>query len=249
MPTDIDRHAETRRSRRPETEREPILKTARADRIHEEGVTVKSGNVVLDGILTVPARARGIVVFAHGSTSSRFSLRNECIAHCLNEQGLSTLLIDMLTGAEQIVDVVSGNLRFDIPLLVERLTSAVDWVGRDECTRRLRVGLLGSGTGAAAALITAVRRPRTVAAIVCRSGRLDLAQEFLHRVRCPTLFIVGAEDPGIEEINSKAKARFRTECRLEVVHGASHLFSEPGKLEEASRLTSTWFRERLAQAG
>jgi pimeloyl-ACP methyl ester carboxylesterase len=208
-----------------------------------EGILVRvlAGNVTLEGNLAVPPDARGVVMFAHGSGSSRHSPRNRAVAHALREGGLATLLIDLLTAEEEMLDEETAELRFDIGLLAERLVDATDWLGEAEETRRLGVGYFGASTGGGAALVAAAQRPNSVRAVVSRGGRPDLAGAALSRVRAPTLLIVGGSDPIVVELNRQAFARLRCEKKLDIVAGATHLFEEPGALEEVARLAREWF--------
>jgi len=212
-------------------------------------VQVPVGAVLLEGSLTTPAGAKGIVLFAHGSGSSRFSSRNRFVATVLNEAGLATLLFDLLTAEEHEIDQRTRQLRFDIGLLTERLSGAVAWAREQPATQDLRIGLFGSSTGAAAALATAAEHPEAIAAVVSRGGRPDLAGAALPRVRAPTLLIVGGNDMVVIEMNREAGRALQTEQRLEIVPGASHLFEEPGKLEQAARLACDWFKQYLAAKG
>jgi dienelactone hydrolase len=207
----------------------------------EAAVSVPFGSLQLDGDLHVPAGARGIVLFAHGSGSSRFSPRNRQVASALREAGLATLLMDLLTREEERVDELTRHLRFDIGLLAERLVAATDWLRTQPGTRELRIGYFGASTGAAAALIAAAERPDAVAAVVSRGGRPDLASERLADVRAPTLLIVGGRDEPVIDMNREALALLRVEKRLEIVPGATHLFEEPGTLEQVARLARDWF--------
>lgn len=213
-----------------------------------EGVLVRvpAAGVMLEGNLAIPPNASGVVLFAHGSGSSRYSPRNRAVAHALNEGGLAALLVDLLTPAEESVDEQTGHLRFDIGLLADRLVDAADWLGANEETRSLPIGLFGASTGGGAALVAAAQRPNTVRAVVSRGGRPDLAGASLSRVRAPTLLIVGGRDHAVIELNRKAFERLRCEKKLEVVAGATHLFEEPGALEEVARLARDWFRRFLA---
>jgi len=199
----------------------------------------------IEGNLVVPSSAKGIVLFAHGSGSSRFSPRNRYVAGVLNKAGIATLLIDLLTQEEEEVDVRTGQFRFDIELLNERLMSAAEWLKKNPRTKKLGLGLFGASTGAAAALITAVQLPDYVKAVVLRGGRPDLAMEYLKKVKAPTLFIVGGKDTVVLDLNRKAMMQVSAEKKLEIVPGASHLFEEPGKLEEVARLSTAWFLEHL----
>ena len=203
-------------------------------------VRVSAGLVELEGILGVPEGAQGIVLFAHGSGSGRHSPRNRYVAGALRKAGLATLLIDLLTPEEEEVDLRTRRLRFDIGLLADRLAHEPD-------TQNLRVGYFGASTGAGAALVAAAKRPDAVGAVVSRGGRPDLAGEALSRVVAPTLLIVGGEDEPVIGMNREATEQIRAEKRLEVVPGATHLFEEPGKLEEVARLAAGWFACYLGQ--
>ena len=204
-------------------------------------VLVELEGASVGGTLTLPERAFGLVVFAHGSGSSRFSPRNRRVAEALHESGLGTLLIDLLTEREEAIDLRTAELRFDIPLLAQRVIGAVDWAA----TKELPIGLFGASTGAAAALVAAAERPELVDSIVSRGGRPDLAGPALPGVEAPTLFIVGERDSVVLELNRRAAERMLTETRLAVVPGASHLFEEPGALDEVARLARDWFAEKL----
>ncbi|MEA2528885.1 MAG: putative phosphoribosyl transferase, partial [Thermomicrobiales bacterium] len=205
-------------------------------------VSVAVGDVTLSGDLVTPPRARGVVLFAHGSGSSRHSPRNQFVARELQAGGLATLLIDLLTPAEEAIDLRTRHLRFDIGLLAERLVGAVDWLTKQPETRDVRIGLFGASTGAAAALVAAAERPQVVGAVVSRGGRPDLAgQQVLRRVRAPTLLIVGGDDAPVIQMNRAAFDELRTTKALEIVPGATHLFEEPGALEHVARLARAWF--------
>ena len=212
-------------------------------------ITVQAGEVGLEGVLSIPGRAQGMVVFAHGSGSSRFSPRNRFVADFLNEGALGTLLLDLLTAQESEIDERTAELRFDIGLLSRRLVGAVDWLGTRLETRDLRIGIFGASTGAAAALNAAAERPARVAAVVSRGGRPDLAMEALPRVRAPTLLIVGGLDGAVIGMNRRAAAQLACEHRVEIVPGATHLFEEPGKLEAVAQLARNWFLRHLGGAG
>lgn len=199
----------------------------------------------IEGNLRVPARAKGVVLFAHGSGSSRFSPRNQYVAGVLNNAEIATLLIDLLTRDEEQVDMRTRQFRFDIDLLTERLISAAEWLKKNPRTQNLKLGIFGSSTGAAAALIAAAKLPGDVAAVVSRGGRPDLAMEHLTKVRAPSLFIVGGRDTVVIDLNKKAMAEVSAEKKLEIVPGATHLFEEPGKLGEVAKLAITWFLEHL----
>jgi putative phosphoribosyl transferase len=214
----------------------------------ERVVSVAAGRVAVEGNLTMPEDARGLVLFAHGSGSSRYSPRNRYVARLLNEAKLATLLIDLLTEEEEAVDEQTGHLRFDIQLLAERLVDTTDWLTQNEETRRLRLGYFGASTGAAAALVAAAERPSLVHAIVSRGGRPDLAWGALPYVRAPTLLIVGGNDIEVIRMNQAAFDRLRCEKRLAIVPGATHLFEESGALDEVARLAREWFERHLATA-
>jgi putative phosphoribosyl transferase len=211
----------------------------------EEVAQVTAGGVLLEGALSIPANAQGIVLFAHGSGSSRHSPRNRYVAKVLREGGLATLLIDLLTAEEEVVDRQTAELRFDIDLLARRLVGATDWIAHEPATQPLAIGYFGASTGAAAALVAAAMRPNLVAAVVSRGGRPDLAGAALSRVQAPTLLIVGGLDEVVMELNREALERLRVEKRLEIVPGATHLFEEPGALEQVARLARGWFERYL----
>jgi putative phosphoribosyl transferase len=209
---------------------------------------------VVDGDMAIPEGASGLVVFAHGSGSSRHSPRNRQVAASLQERGLATLLMDLLTADEEAIDERTGELRFDIELLAGRLTGAADWLAAEPATRHLRLGYFGASTGAAAALVAAARdrrgttAPGGVAAVVSRGGRPDLAGESaLRTIRAPSLLIVGELDQQVIELNEQAQNRMVTERRLVIVPGATHLFEEPGALEQVADLAGDWFTRYLAE--
>ena len=205
-------------------------------KIAERLVRVVAVPVTLEGNLSLPEKARGVVLFAHGSGSSRHSPRNRHVARMLNEANLATLLIDLLTPEEEMIDLRTAHLRFDIGLLAERLVAATDWLTRYPDTRHLRIGYFGASTGAAAALVSAAERPQIVGAVVSRGGRPDLAGPALAGVQAPTLLIVRGNDYAVIELNQAALAQLRCEKRLVIVPGATHLFEEPGALDEVARL-------------
>ncbi|HET9986357.1 MAG TPA: phosphoribosyltransferase family protein [Longimicrobiales bacterium] len=211
----------------------------------ERSVTIDAAGVRLEGDLVVPPNAHGVVLFAHGSGSSRHSPRNRHVAAELQDAGLGTLLLDLLTADEEAIDIHTAHLRFDIPLLAERLVGAIDWLAEEPTTRELPRGLFGASTGAAAALVAAAARPERVGAIVSRGGRPDLAGDALPRVRAPTLLIVGGLDYPVIALNQEALARMQCEKELVIVPGATHLFEEPGTLDEVSRLAREWFLQHL----
>jgi putative phosphoribosyl transferase len=211
----------------------------------ERLVSITAGVVTLEGNLSLPEGAQGIVLFAHGSGSSRYSPRNRHVAQLLNEAKLATLLVDLLTSDEEAIDLRTAHLRFDIGLLAERLVGATDWLTQYPDTRDLQVGYFGASTGAGAALVAAAERPHTVGAVVSRGGRPDLAGPALARVRAPTLLIVGGNDFPVIELNRAALAPLRCEKSLVIVPGATHLFEEPGALDEVARLAREWFERHL----
>jgi len=211
----------------------------------EIAVRVGNGAVGLEGSLAVPEGAAGIVVFAHGSGSSRHSPRNRFVAAALREGRLATLLLDLLTSGEESIDFETGHLRFDIDLLAGRLVAATDWLEERPATRGLSVGYFGASTGAGAALVAAAQRPDRIAAVVSRGGRPDLAGTALAHVAAPTLLIVGGDDPQVIDLNRQAMRDLRCDKRLEIVPGASHLFEEPGTLEKVAELARAWFTRYL----
>jgi dienelactone hydrolase len=214
-------------------------------KIQEQLVSIPAGSAILKGILAIPQKARGIVLFAHGSGSTRLSPRNQYVAKLLQEEGLATLLFDLLTPSEQASDLRTMNIRFDLGLLAERLVSATDWLTEQELTRHLRVGYFGASTGGGAALLAATERPESVVAIVSRGGRPDLAGTALTRVQAPTLLIVGEYDLPVIRLNQEALALLDVDKQLKIVAGATHLFDEPGTLEEVARLAGQWFKRYL----
>jgi len=211
----------------------------------EETLIVPVGAVTLEGNLAIPSAARGLVLFAHGSGSSRMSPRNRFVAEALRARGLATLLFDLLTTNEEAQDQIDASLRFDIPFLAARLGGVTAWVREYPRTRHLSVGYFGASTGAAAALIAAAERPDDVGAFVSRGGRPDLAGDWLRRVQAPTLLIVGGDDDVVLELNRQALRSIAAPKELVVVPGATHLFEEPGTLEEVARLAGSWFTEHL----
>jgi putative phosphoribosyl transferase len=212
----------------------------------EHSVSVPAGAVVLEGTLTLPHGAAGIVLFAHGSGSSRHSPRNRFVAAELQAGGLGTLLLDLLTQAEEAADLRTRELRFDIGLLADRLVAAISWLRDGDAIRDLPIGLFGASTGGGAALVAAARAPDDVGAVVSRGGRPDLAGDALPLVRAPTLLIVGAEDDVVVELNRRAMARMTAPVQLVLVPGATHLFEEPGTLEAVAQLARDWFVRYLA---
>jgi dienelactone hydrolase len=222
------------------------MKPFAANPTREELVRVKAGTVVLEGNLSVVEGAQGVVLFAHGSGSSRNSPRNRFVARTLQEAGLATLLIDLLTSDEEAEDAYTAHLRFDIELLAQRLVGATDWLLRDSRTAGLTIGYFGASTGAGAALVAAGERNEVVGAVVSRGGRPDLAGTALRQVRAPTLLIVGEKDVPVIRLNREALAQLGSaEKQLVIVPGATHLFEEPGTLAEVARLASDWFTLHL----
>jgi putative phosphoribosyl transferase len=211
-------------------------------------VRIGTGNVELSGDLALPTDAMGLVIFAHGSGSSRHSSRNKYVAAELNQAGLATLLFDLLTEAEEYEERYTRHLRFDIGLLADRLIAATDWAANDPRVRDLPVGYFGASTGGGAALVAAADRPTSVAAVVSRGGRPDLAGDALPSVQAPTLLIVGGDDGPVIDMNQEAMNRLRCKKRLQIVPGATHLFEEPGALEQVAALARDWFREHLPRS-
>src|SRR5213594_3102048 len=204
-------------------------------------VRIEAGREVLFGNLNILENATTLVLFAHGSGSSRHSPRNQFVARGLNNAGLATLLFDLLTPEEEAVDARTAELRFNIKLLAERLVHATNWAKRQQQTRNLRIGYFGSSTGGAAALVAAAELAQQVGAVVSRGGRPDLAGEALPKVQAPTLLIVGGEDDIVIELNEQARDQMRCKVKLEIIPGATHLFEEPGALERVAHLASDWF--------
>jgi putative phosphoribosyl transferase len=200
---------------------------------------------MLDGSLTLPARPSGVVLFAHGSGSSRFSPRNNFVARVLNDASLGTLLFDLLTKDEEATDLRTGRLRFDIALLSRRLVAATDWLLTQPAMSGIGIGYFGSSTGGSAALVAAVERPEAVRAIVCRGSRTDMAARILAEVTAPTLLVVGEADTQVLAWNRESFAQLCGEKRLEIISGATHLFEEPDTLEEVARLAAAWFVDYL----
>jgi putative phosphoribosyl transferase len=211
----------------------------------ETDVRIPAGELHLQGHLVVPPEAGGIVAFAHGSGSGRHSPRNRHVAGRLQARGLATLLMDLLSLEEEAADAHSAHLRFDIGLLARRLAAAAEWLAQQPRTRSLRIGYFGASTGGGAALVAAAEHPQLAGAVVSRGGRPDLAGDALPRVQAPTLLVVGGDDVPVIELNRQAMARMNGLVQLEIVPGASHLFEEPGTLDEAARLAGEWFQRWL----
>jgi len=220
---------------------------AKSRRLEAESqlVRITASHASLEGNLEIPKGAVGIVLFAHGSGSGRGSPRNRYVAHILRQGGLATLLIDLLTAEEEVIDMQTAHLRFDIPLLAERLMGATDWLTHHSSTRHLRIGYFGASTGSGAALMAAAERSDIVKVVVSRGGRPDLAGPALARVRAPVLLIVGGEDFPVIELNREAMANLGGDKKLVIIPGATHLFEEPGTLEKASQLAREWLQRYL----
>jgi len=212
--------------------------------VQESEVKISIGEEVLNGNLSIPEGASKIVLFAHGSGSSRFSPRNTYVAKLMNKKGFATLLMDLLTVDEERVDEITAEFRFDIDLLAKRLVEATQWLKANKKIR-FSIGYFGASTGAAAALIAAAKLPEDAKAVVSRGGRPDLAAEYLPKVEAPTLLIVGGDDLEVLQMNRDALKQIHAEKKLEVVPGATHLFEEPGKLQEAAELAIDWFVKHL----
>jgi putative phosphoribosyl transferase len=216
-----------------------------AHAIATKAVRIELGRVAVDGDLHVPAEAVGLVIFAHGSGSSRFSRRNRAVAKVLEHAGFGTLLLDLLTRDEEAVDERTAEHRFNIPLLGERVVGTVDWVQTRSDLRDAPLAFFGASTGAAAALIAAAERPEVTRAVISRGGRPDLADRSLARVEAPTLLIVGGDDTPVIEMNRDAMRQMHAPVSLEIIPGATHLFEEPGALEQVARLAADWCRRHL----
>ena len=212
---------------------------------HTAAVQITAGQVLIEGDLTIPVKAAGLVVFAHGSGSSRFSRRNRSVAQVLQGGGYATLLLDLLTRQEEAIDEQTREYRFDIDRLGHRVVAAIDWTASHPQVARLPVASFGASTGAAAALMAAAERPEIVRAVISRGGRPDLAGDALPKVRAPTLLIVGGDDEPVIELNRAAMRRMRAPVRLEIVPGATHLFEEPGALELVAQLALAWCTKYL----
>jgi dienelactone hydrolase len=224
-----------------------VLTENAPSRIRDREVRIEVDGVVLEGHLSIPQNASSIVLFVHGSGSGRHSPRNRFVAGVLQSAGIGTLLFDLLTREEEVLDIRTASLRFDIRLLSRRLLGVTDWILREPATRTLRVGYFGASTGAAAALVAAARLGESVGAVVSRGGRPDLAEAALGFVCNPTLLIVGGDDRSVLRLNETAMAELHcSEKKLVVIPGATHLFEEPGALEEVARIAALWFQHHLA---
>jgi len=202
-------------------------------------------NVEVKGNMFLPQDTKSLVIFAHGSGSSRFSPRNQYVAKEFNKAGMGTLLFDLLTPGEEEEDTLTGQYRFDINLLSKRLVGVTKWLLNDPTTSKLKIGFFGASTGAAAALIASTKLPEEISAVVSRGGRPDLAEPFLSQVRAPTLLLVGGWDEEVISLNEQAQNRMKNENKLVIIQEATHLFEEPGKLEEVAKLATAWFRKYL----
>ncbi|HAU1297161.1 TPA: alpha/beta hydrolase [Legionella pneumophila] len=211
----------------------------------EHPVQIPSGHYFLNGLLYIPENAQGIVLFVHGSGSSRFSVRNQFVAQSLNQACLATLLFDLLTPDEENIDNYTREYRFNIPLLASRLVEATHWCLNELQSFRLPIGYFGASTGGGAALVAAAQVPDKIKAIVSRGGRPDLARTYLSSVSAPTLLIVGEYDEVVIELNRQSLAKLNCNKLLKIVPGATHLFEEPGALKEVARLAKNWFRQYL----
>ncbi len=208
-------------------------------------ITIPIDSIQLNGILTLPKGAQSIVIFAHGSGSSRFSKRNNQVAQVLNQANIATLLFDLLTGEEESIDVYTREFRFDIPRLAERLIKVTDWILANPSYQNMAIGYWGSSTGAAAALIAAAIHKNKIKAVVSRGGRPDLAGDYLSKVVSPTLLIVGSLDTEVIELNKQAMSKMTIDSELQLVPGATHLFEEPGTLEKMIKLAKHFFIQHL----
>jgi len=208
-------------------------------------IRIPAGRATLGGSLTILDQAKGLILFAHGSGSSRHSPRNQFVARTLNQAGLGTLLFDLLTPEEEKIDIYTREHRFDIGLLAERLVYATKWAKEQKETRDLRIGYFGSSTGGGAALVAAAELPNEIFSVVSRGGRPDLAGDALPKVKAPTLLIVGGQDHVVIDLNEQARAQMKCECKIEIVPGATHLFEETGALEKVAKLASDWFVKNL----
>jgi putative phosphoribosyl transferase len=210
--------------------------------LHQENaVKIPVNNIILDGNLNLPPKAKTVVLFAHGSVRGRFSPRNQYVAKEFNKAGIATLLLDLLTSEEEEEDMVTAEYRFNIGLLAERLIGATEWLKNDPLTKNFVLGYFGASTGAAAALIAAAKLPKDIAAVVSRGGRPDLAADCLPKVHAPTLLLVGGWDTEVIELNRQAMQQMSTEKKLIIIPDATHLFEEPGKLEQVAKLSIDWF--------
>jgi putative phosphoribosyl transferase len=211
----------------------------------EQTLKIPVGNVQVEGNLFLPSGTNGLVVFAHGSGSRRFSPRNQYVSKEFNKASMGTLLFDLLTPDEEEEDELTAEYRFNIPLLAERLVGTTEWLRNYPQTKDLKLGYFGASTGAAAALIAAAKLPHDIAAVVSRGGRPDLANEYLSQVKAPTLLLVGGWDEEVIELNRQAQSQLTNENKLMIIPSATHLFEEPGKLEEVAKFAADWFLSYL----
>jgi dienelactone hydrolase len=211
-------------------------------------VQIRAGTALIDGDLSIPPRATGLVIFAHGSGSSRFSRRNRAVAQTLEEGGFATLLLDLLTRQEESIDIHTDEYRFDVDRLGHRVVAAIDWAAGEPEIAGLPIACFGASTGAAAAVIAAAERPEAVRAVISRGGRPDLAGDALPQVQAPTLLIVGGADGVVIQLNRAAMQHMRAHVELEIVPGATHLFEEPGALDQVARLAVAWCQRYLSRA-
>ena len=218
-----------------------------SENIVDELVNINIDSDTIEGDLSVPSDAQGIVLFANGAGSSRNSSRNNFVADKLRSAGLAALLIDLLTPEEKEIDKRTREIRFDIDRLAKRVTGTVDWLGKNEITKGLQIGVFGSSTGAAGALIAAAKRPDEVETVVSRGGRVDMAEGFLGEVTVPVLCIVGGRDIQVLSMNRQAIEKMETDTELKVIEGAGHLFEEPGALDQVAKLTVDWFSRYLGK--
>ncbi len=210
-----------------------------------KSIKIQINDLILNGDLQIPDNANAIILFAHGSGSSRLSPRNRFVAHSLNQQGFATLLFDLLTSEEEIIDEQTREFRFDIPLLAVRLIQTTDWLISQDEFKNINIAYFGASTGAAAALIAAAQRTKIVKAVVSRGGRPDLAGDNLSKVKAPTLLIVGGWDDVVIKLNQQANSTMQCEVELKIIPEATHLFEEPGKLEDVIQLASKWFSIKM----
>jgi putative phosphoribosyl transferase len=234
----------------PRFDRDPVIRAdlPYGDDNVERTISIPAGGITLEGTLGMPRDAVGVVLFAHGSGSSRFSPRNRYVARTLRDAALGTLLLDLLSRTEEEIDEVTRHHRFDIPLLADRLVVAIDWLSGQSDTVDLPVGLFGASTGGGAALVAAAARPRRVAAVVSRGGRPDLAGDALPRVHAPTLLIVGGRDDVVIGLNEQARAQMRAKVELTIIPGATHLFEEQGALDQVAAAARDWLVTHIRAA-
>ena len=219
------------------------MNAAHHNTLHQQDITINTSDGLINGILVIPIDAKAVIIFAHGTGSSRLSPRNKHVADILNQNGLATLQMDLLTEQEERLDMVTGQLRFDIDFLARRLNDVMRWIVDNPSTHELKPAYFGASTGAAAALVAAAQRPQLIRAVVSRGGRPDMAEDILGQVKAPTLLIVGSLDRVVLDLNRKAFEKLQTAKELIVVPGASHLFEEPGTLDQVARHAKEWFMQ------